>query len=207
MNKKIGMMLLGLGLLIPAFAAEEAAVPAQADERPAVAQKQGEFKKAQQKHFAEMKATEKKMEKLVKEYGKLKGKKQEAKKAEITSEVEKIHEEQLKFKQDQLDKFSARLEEMKKSLEDEKSGQKEWVEKKTDELIKADGDLKVLFERKGPAGNGPKMDGKKGPFGPKFGKGMKGHKGGPRHEGFGPQGGPRGEHEGDFPPPAPDAEK
>ena len=210
-NKMMLAVMAGM-LLVPAYA-QEIAAPAQKDECPFAAAKQGEFKKAQKEHRAKMKATEEKMEKLVKEYGKLKGKKQEAKKAEIATEVEKIHEEQLKFKEEQLDKFAKRLEEMKARLEEEKSadGKKAWVEKKTNELIEAKGDVKVLFERPGhdgkfgPGMNGPKMDGKKGHFGPKFGKdmkGMKGPKGGPRPEGFGPQ----GEHEGDFPPPPPDAE-
>ena len=171
MNKKTVITLVALGLFSPVFAAEEAA-HAQADGRPAMAQQQkGEFLKAQKEHRAQMKATEEKMEKLVKEYNKLKGKKQEAKKAEIAAEVEKIHEEQLKFKQAQLDKFAARLEEMKKHLDEEKSadGKKAWVDEKTDELIKTGGDMKVLF---GPKDHqGPKMDGKKG-------KGFfKGHKG------------------------------
>ena len=83
MNNKLMLTLLAVGLFIPAFAAEEAAVPAKADARAVMAQQKGEFLKAQKEHRAKMKATEEKMEKLVKEYKKLKGKKQEAKKAEI----------------------------------------------------------------------------------------------------------------------------
>lgn len=176
MNKKVLITLLALGLFVPVFAAEEAAVPA--GDRPVMAQQKGEFLKAQKEHRAKMKATEEKMEKLVKEYKKLKGKKQEAKKAEIVAEVEKIHEEQLKFKQDQLDKFAQRLEEMKKHLDEEKSaeGKKAWVDEKTTALIDSDGDVKVLFAPKG---------GKFGPQGKK-GKGFfKGHKGpkGPHFKG------------------------
>ena len=176
MKNKGLMTLLVIGLFVPAFAAEETAAPAKAGNRPVMAQQKGEFLKAQKEHRAQMKATEEKMEKLVKEYKKLKGKKQETKKAEIVAEVEKIHEEQLKFKQAQLDKFAARLEEMKKHLDEEKSdeGKKVWVEEKTAALIEADGDVKVLFAPKGA---------QFGPQGPKGKKGFfKGHKGpkGPR---------------------------
>lgn len=181
MNNKLMLTLLAVGLFVPAFAAEEAAAPAKADARAVMAQQKGEFLKAQKEHRAKMKATEEKMEKLVKEYKKLKGKKQEAKKAEIVAEVEKIHTEQLKFKQAQLDKFAARLEEMKKHLDEEKSadGQKKWVDEKTTALIDADGDLKVLFAPKGEM-RGPKMDGKKGKGFFKFRKGHKGPKDGRR---------------------------
>lgn len=180
MTKKLVVALLAGVLFAPAFAAEVAA-PVKADGRPAMAEKKGEFLKAQKEHRAKMKATEEKMEKLVKEYKKLKGKKQEAKKAEIVAEVEKIHTEQLKFKQEQLDKFAQRLEEMKKHLDEEKSadGQKKWVDEKTTALIDADGDLKVLFAPKGEM-RGPKMDGKKGKGFFKFRKGHKGPKDGGR---------------------------
>ena len=89
--------------------------------------------------------------------------------------MEKIHTEQLKFKQEQLDKFAQRLEEMKKHLDEEKSadGQKKWVDEKTTALIDADGDLKVLFAPKGEM-RGPKMDGKKGKGFFKFRKGHEG---------------------------------
>ncbi|MCQ2410868.1 MAG: hypothetical protein MJ053_05245 [Elusimicrobiaceae bacterium] len=159
-NKWMLFLLTGV-LVLPVFAAEEAA-DVVAQKEPTVVAEQGgprmkamrpgDFKKAQKEHRAKMKATEEKMEKLVKEYKKLKGKKQEAKKAEIVAEVEKIREEQLKFKQAQLDKFAKRLEEMKKHLEEEKSpeGQKVWVDKKTNALIESDGSLKVLFDRPAP---------------------------------------------------------
>ncbi len=182
MKNKLMLALLAGVLFVPAYAANDMAAPAREGECPFMAQKQGEFKKAQKEHRAQMKATEEKMEKLVKEYGKLKGKKQEAKKAEIVAEVEKIHEEQLKFKQAQLDKFANRLEEMKKHLEEEQTadGKKAWVDEKTDELIKANGDVKVLFEHPGHGQFGPGMhDGK---FGPKPGKDFRrGHFKGPKH--------------------------
>lgn len=178
MKSKLMLAVLAGVLFVPVYA-EEIAAPAQAEKTVVAADKKGEFKKAQEEHRAKMKATEEKMEKLVKEYGKLKGKKQDAKKAEIATEVEKIHEEQLKFKEEQLDKFAKRLEEMKARLEEEKSadGKKAWVEKKTNELIEAKGDVKVLFERPehgkfGPGMNGPKFGpkGPKGKFGKKHGK-------------------------------------
>lgn len=170
MKNKWMIALLACAVCLPAFAAEEAVVPA--DERPAVeaqrgpgpdVMERGEFQKAQKEHRAKMKATEEKMEKLVKEYQKLKGKKQEAKKAEIAAEVATIREEQLKFKQAQLDKFAKRLEEMKKHISDEQTvdAKKAWIDKKTDELIEAKGDLKVLFDREGRGSEGfPRMGGK-----------------------------------------------
>lgn len=172
MRNKLVIALLAGVLFVPAFAAEEAVLPAKADARPAMAEKKGEFLKAQKEHRAKMKATEEKMEKLVKEYKKLKGKKQETKKAEITAEVAKIREEQLKFKQAQLEKFAQRLEEMKKHMEQAKTAeaQKIWVQEKTDALIDEDGDLKVLFERDGHGPQGKhKMHARKGFKG--FGKG------------------------------------
>ena len=139
--------------------------------------KKGEFKKAQKEHRAKMKATEEKMAKLVKEYKKLKGKKQEAKKEEIAAEVAAIREAQLKFQQGQLEKFEKRLEGMKKHTQEAQTAEakKAWTEKKTDELIGAEGDLKVLFDRPAPGQFGPKMDGKRPHKG--FFKGKRGLKG------------------------------
>jgi len=173
--KKIMIVVLTGMLFVPVFAAEEeAAAPAVAPQHQAMMEKRGEFLKAQKEHRAQLKATEENMAKLVKEYKKLKGKKQEAKKADIVAEVEKIHEEQLKFKQAQLDKFAQRLEEMKKRLEEEKSpeSKKAWVDGKTEALIEADGDLKVLFE--GPKHAKGMMRGPKGKKGFFKGFGRKG---------------------------------
>lgn len=212
MKNKWMIALLACVLCLPAFA-EENTVDASADARPVVeahkgpspeVMKKGDFKKAQKEQRAKMKATEEKMEKLVKEYQKLKGKKQETKKEEIAAEVTNIRDAQLKFRQDQLDRFAKRLEEMKKRLDEEKSAdsKKAWIDKKTNELIEAKGDLKVLFDReglpemKGPHGFGcPQMDGKECPM----------HKGHKFHKGF-KKGGkdfPKGDRVGLLPPPPP----
>ncbi len=130
------------------------------------------FEKARKEQLAKMKATEEKMEKLVKDYNKLPaGKKKDAKREEIAKEVGAIHEEQLKFKGEQLGKFEARLAGMKDSFAKENSaeGREEWVNKKTDELIANNGDLKALFKPEGAMGPGPKMG--------RHGKGMKGRHG------------------------------
>lgn len=144
------------------------------------------FRKAHQEQRAKMKATQEKMEKLVKEYNKLKdGKKKDAKRAEIEKEVGAIHQEQLKFKQEQLMKFEQRLNAMKEQFQTESSdeSQKAWVEQKTEKLIKYDGNLRVLFDPRDA--RGPHMGGK-GPHGRMHGKfGPKGH------GDFGPQPGPR----------------
>ena len=85
--KKVMMMCLMLGLLVPAFAEDKCkgeACPASRGDSPAFAAKQhddkkiGEFKKARKEHKKKMKATEEKVEKLVEEYKKLKsGKKKD----------------------------------------------------------------------------------------------------------------------------------
>lgn len=119
------------------------------------------FKKARKEQKAKMKATEDKMEKLVEEYNKMKdGKKKDAKKAEITALVASIHDEQIKFKEEQLQKFNERLDQMKKGLEEQKSDEakKAWVEEKTAAVIADGGDLDVLFEK--PEMPGALRDGK-----------------------------------------------
>ena len=107
------------------------------------------FKQAREEHHAQMKATQEKMENLVKEYNKLKnGKKKEAKLAEIRAEVAQIHEKQLEFKRAQLDQFERRLEGMRDAFakQDAPEAKNAWVEKHTEELIAQNGDLKVLFK-------------------------------------------------------------
>lgn len=124
------------------------------------------FKKARKEQKAKMKATEDKMEKLVKEYNKMKdGKKKDAKKAEIAALVSSIRDEQIKFKEEQLVKFNERLEQMKKGLEEQKSDEakKAWVEEKTEAVIADEGDLDVLFEKPALPGapradKGPRME-------------------------------------------------
>ena len=159
------------------------------------------FAKAQKEHRAKMQATQEKMEKLVKEYNKLKaGKKKDAKRGEIEKEVGAIHEEQLKFKQEQLVKFEERLNKMKENFERENSadGKKAWVEQRTQALIENEGDVRVLFEpREGNDrrfGKGPHMGGPQGKM----------HRG-PRMGGKGPRGPQMDGNDGQLPPP-PDAE-
>jgi len=183
--KKVWMLALACALCAPAFAEK---MKCDGDKcpmkkRPVMTERQkgkdaraDAFKKARKEHKAKMKATEEKMEKLVEEYNKLKpGKKKDAKKAEIAAMVASIRDEQIKFKEEQLGKFNERLEQMKKSLDEQKSeeAKKAWVEKKTDEVIADEGDLDVLFERPempGPGGRGmgpgPRMERMHGPHGP-----------------------------------------
>lgn len=196
--KKITLALVAACLAVPALA-QETKIP-QGDNAPAVEMQRDHkaFKKAHEEHRAQMKATKEKMEKLVKEYNKLKdGKKKDAKRAEIEKEVGAIHEKQLAFKKDQLAKFEERLARMKADFEKENSAesQKEWVNEKTEALIKADGDVKALFGP-GPDMRGPQAQGgpcpcmgekkdcpcKKGLMGKRPHKGFMGKKGpkGPR---------------------------
>lgn len=164
--KKITLALVAAALAVPALA-QEPKVP-QGNNAPAVEMQRDHeaFKKAHEEHKAQMKATKEKMEKLVKEYNKLKdGKKKDAKRAEIEKEVSAIHEKQLEFKKNQLAQFEERLARMKADFEKENSaeGKQAWTNEKTDALIKANGDMKALFDR--PGMHGPK-DGK----GPHMGK-------------------------------------
>jgi len=199
--KKLVMTLLLAGLVsVPLAAQEPQPQGPKGDGHQA-------FAKAQKEHRAKMKATQEKMEKLVKEYNKLKeGKKKDAKRAEIEKEVADIHEEQLKFKAEQLVKFEERLSNMKENFAQENStdGKKAWVDQRTQALIENEGDLRVLFEPK--EGKGPRMGGLRhgrmhGPRGFKDGKCAK-------KDGkcaFGKKGPRMGGKDGNFPPP-PDAE-
>lgn len=153
-------------------------------------------KKMAEKQHKRLKATEEKMKKLVTAYKKAKGKKQEAKRAEIVKEVTAIREAQLEHRQRLDEGFAKRIEkdkevlqnrlhraeEMQERIKQKQAEKQSWVNKKTDELIEAKGDLKVLFDRegrpemKGPRGQGcPKMGGKECPM-HKFHKGHKFHK-------------------------------
>ena len=190
--KKLVMTLLLAGLVsVPLAAQEPQPQGPKGDGHQA-------FAKAQKEHRAKMKATQEKMEKLVKEYNKLKdGKKKDAKRGEIEKEVATIHEEQLKFKADQLVKFEERLGKMKDDFAQENSadGKKAWVDQRTQALIENEGDLRVLFdprEGEGPRMGGPRHGRMHGPRGFKDGK-------------FGPKGPRMGGRDGNFPPP-PDAE-
>jgi hypothetical protein len=127
------------------------------------------FQKARKEQMKKMKATREKAEKLVKEYKGLKaGKKKEAKKQEIIQLVASIHEEQMRFKENQLAQFEKRLNFMKEEFAKENTPQakQQWADKKVEELIENNGDIKVVF---GPGKPGPremvKPNGKKGPRG------------------------------------------
>ena len=194
--KKLMLALIVAAVAMPALA-QEVKAPVGKDAPAVEMQRDHEaFKKAREAHKAQMKATEEKIEKLVKEYNKLKpGKKKDAKRAEIAQELRAIHEKQLEFKKDQLVKFEERLSRMKAEFEKENSaeGRAEWVNQKTDALIAAEGDLKAVFGhpgmhrphmgkdgecpcmgekkdcpcKKGFMGKGPKGFGHKGPPGPR----------------------------------------
>ena len=200
--KKLTLAVLAVFVSVPVFA-QETQPAAPEHKKPAMQRGQGHeaFAKAHQEQMAKMKATEEKMGKLVQEYNKLKdGKKKDAKRAEIEKEVAAIRDEQMKFKQDQLGKFEERLGGMKEELAKENTteGKQEWVNQKTDELIKNGGSVRALFEPR-DGQQGPRMGGQKGK-GPHFGKGS--------HFGKGPRPGkgPRfGGHDKQLPPP-PDAE-
>ena len=174
--KKIIFALTVAALSMPALA-QEVNLPQPGEQSPAVQMQQRDheaFAKARKEHRAQMKATQEKMEKLVKEYDKLKaGKKKDAKRAEIEKEVAAIHEQQLKFKTEQLAQFEERLARMKAQLEQESSdsGRAEWVSQKTDAVIESKGDLKALFapqpgmrEGRGPRGHRPAFKGPRPPF-------------------------------------------
>ncbi len=189
--KKLLITLLLAGVVsVPLAAAENK--PQAADKAAVQEVERGhkDFAKAHKEHMAQMKATQEKMAKLVKEYKGLKdGKKKDAKRAEIEKEVGAIHEEQLKFKQEQLVKFEERLQGMKEKFAQESSdqGKKDWVNQKTDKLIENGGNVRVLFEPRGD--EGPHMDGK-GPHG-RMHRGF-------GHKGHGPKG-PRFHGDGDRP--------
>ena len=196
--KKIVLAMLAVCVSGPILAQETPAAAPQ-DERPAIEFGQGHraFTKDQEAQMAKMKAKEDQMSKLVAEYNKLKeGKKKDAKRAEIEKEVAEIRDEQLKFKQDQLNKFEQRLATMKDELAKENidESKQEWVNKKTEELIQNGGKMNVLFEPR--AGQGPRLGGPKGPHMKKAPKRGWFHKKGPRMD---------GRDKGKFPPP-PDAE-
>lgn len=107
------------------------------------------FEKARGEHWAQMRANEEKMQKLVAEYNKLKkGKKKEAKLAEIRAEVAAVHAKRLEFMRGQLDQFERRLEGMREGLAKQEAPetQNAWIEKHTQKLIESNGDMKVLFK-------------------------------------------------------------
>ena len=192
--KKLTLAVLAVFVSVPVFAQEtQPAVPEH--KKPAMQRGQGHeaFAKAHQEQMAKISGrTPKEMlQRKVKMSYKIKF---------IEKEVAAIRDEQMKFKQDQLGKFEERLVGMKEELAKENTteGKQEWVNQKTDELIKNGGSVRALFEPR-DGQQGPRMGGQKGK-GPHFGKGS--------HFGKGPRPGkgPRfGGHDKQLPPP-PDAE-
>ncbi len=187
--KKLTLALVAAALAVPALAQTDN--PPLQGQAPAVQAEHQAFKKAHQEHRAQMKATQEKMTQLVKEYNKLKaGKKKEAKRAELEQEVNAIHEKQLAFKQDQLAQFEERLARMKAELAQENTAdaKKAWVTQKTDALVQADGNVRILFEPE--RGMNP---GRGATFGPR-GKAPGRHFG--KHDPKGPVPGPQMQHPG-----------
>ena len=178
--KKLLFALVAAALAVPALA-QDAKAPNPGKDAPALEMQRDHeaFKKAHEEHKAQLKATQEKMEKLVKEYNKASGKKKEAKRAEIEKEVGAIHDKQMEFRKDQLAKFEERLARMKAEFEKDSSaeGKNAWVSEKTNALIEANGDVKALFPRphmRGPHGkHGPRMGDGKGAF---MGKGPRGER-------------------------------
>jgi len=177
--KKMYIAALAALFCVPAFAQE--AQQAEMPQPPAFEQGQRPdmqaFKEAREEHHAQMKATQEKMENLVKEYNKLKnGKKKDAKLAEIQNEVAAIHEKQLDFKRDQLNKFELRLEKMRDEFNRQNATdiKQAWIQEHTEKLIAGNGNIEVLFK--------PEFQGKKGDM-----RGMKppfkGPKGCAKHRG------------------------
>lgn len=168
--KKMIFALIVSAVAMPALA-QDVKAPNPGQDAPAMEEMQRDheaFKKAREQHKAQMKAIKEKMEKLVKEYNKLKpGKKKDAKRAEIEQELRAIHEKQLEFKKDQLAKFQERLARMKAEFEEENSaeGRAQWVNQKTDALIAADGNLKALFAPRPGMHRPHRGFGPKGPYG------------------------------------------
>lgn len=150
-----------------------------------------EAKKAEMKaHKKQMKETEEKLETLVKQYKKAKegSKKQTAARAEIEKILGQVRDQQIAFREAQIQKFEQRLAEMKVRLTEEKSAEMkdQWIKQMTLRVIEQDGDLKDALKHHRHMGQGAAEDEsaflsqKMGHRGP----GPKGHfKGGPKAEG------------------------
>lgn len=171
--KKIVFALLVAVVAMPALAQEAKQMPVHNAPAMEMQRDHEAFEKAHKEQRAQFKATQEKMEKLVKEYNKLKGKKKDAKRAEIEQEIGAIHEKQLEFRKAQLAQFEERLNRMKAEFAQENTAENkaQWVTQKTDALIAADGNMKALFPR--PKRRGADMDRPHRGFG---------------HKGFGPRG-------------------
>lgn len=212
MMKKMFLFGLILALSAPVFAADKTGGPKGAKNGPRLEMKDDQAKAARKAMKAQRKATEEKLEKLVKEYKSAKdgSKKQAAAKAEIASVLGAMRDEQINMRAKNLEGFENRLADMKDRLAEEQTPQAKaaWVEDMTARVIEADGDLEEVLEQHGRMGKGP--DGREGPGGPGgrpgFDKGRDGGRDfGPRDGGGrrGP-GGPGGQEDATQPmPPAP----
>ena len=124
------------------------------------------FKAMAKKH----KATEEKLEKLVKEYKKAKdgSKKQVAAKEEITKVLGEVRDEQIAQRAKGLEEFEKRLADMKARLAEEQKPEAKsaWLEKTTEQVIAADGKLDQVFGKPAKMGGPKEMKGShKGFFG------------------------------------------
>lgn len=163
--KKIMIMALLFAFCAPAFAADKcegdcpmkkmgkrdrAAWAAKNPEMKAkMDAKKEAFRKERKARKEAFKKNEEKVEKLVKEYKKLKpGKKQDAKRAEIAAVIAGFRDEQISFKENQLKQFQDRLAKMQDGLAKESAptAKDAWVNAKVDRVIADDGDLDAVFE-------------------------------------------------------------
>lgn len=159
--KKAIMMLMLAGFMAPAVMAGEGCdgdCPMKKmgkHDRAEWAAKNPEMKAKMDARRAEKKArkeqwrkNEEKVEKLVKEYKKASGKKQEAKKAEIAAVISSVRNEQLQMKQQMLMQFKDRLGKMEAKLQQEQmpSAKQDWVNSTTQAVIDNGGDLEDALE-------------------------------------------------------------
>lgn len=158
--KKVILTAVMLGLLAPAVLAKEGCsgdcpMKKQGKQHAAWMEQNPEMKAKMQARRAEKKArkaqmrqSEEQIEKLVKEYHKAKGKKQEAKKAEIMAEITKVRDQQLVLKQEVMAQFKQRMAVMEAKLQEDQKPEatKAWVAAKTQEVIDNGGDLEDAME-------------------------------------------------------------
>ncbi len=205
--KKIVLTMLAVCVSGPILA-QETSVAAPKAGKPTMEERLGQrheaFTKAHKEQMAKIKAKKDEMSKLVEEYNKLKdGKKKDAKLAEIKKKVKEFGDEKSNFEKTQLENLDKRVVALKEKYaqENTEKAKEEWVNKKTEELIANNGDLRVLFEPR--EGQGPRMG---GPRGPRMGGPRGPRMGGPQGK-WSHQQGPRfGGRNGKQLPPPPDAE-
>lgn len=111
---------------------------------------------------AERKATEEKLEKLVKEYkaAKAGSQKQTTAKANIVAVVTEMHDKKIAKQTEQLSYMEKKVDMMRENLATEKTpeAKKAWVDMMTDKVIAEDGDLDEVWEgmkKDMPHGKGP----------------------------------------------------